>query len=75
MSVPTARKWVHRDRAGKSLEDRSSRPKRSPTRLPEQLVNAIEALRRLWMTAAEIAEILGLAESDTTSAARVGGET
>jgi transposase InsO family protein len=63
VSVPTARKWVRRARAGESLEDRSSRPKRSPARLPRQLVKAIEALRRLWMTAAEIAEILGLALS------------
>jgi transposase InsO family protein len=60
---PTARKWVRRARAGESLEDRPSRPKRSPSRLTKRLVEAIEALRRLWMTAAEIAEILGLALS------------
>jgi transposase InsO family protein len=58
VSEPTARKWVRRARADEPLEDRSSRPRRSPSRLPEQLVEAIEALRRLWMTAAEIAEIL-----------------
>jgi transposase InsO family protein len=58
VSEPTARKWVRRARAGESLEDRSSRPRRSPTRLPRRLVGAIDALRRLWMTAAEIAEIL-----------------
>jgi transposase InsO family protein len=63
VSEPTARKWVRRARAGESLEDRSSRPKQSPTRLPKQLVGVIEALRRLRMTAAEIAEILGLALS------------
>ena len=63
MSEPTARKWVRRARAGESLEDRSSRPRRSPARLAKRLVEAIEALRRLWMTAAEIAEILGLALS------------
>jgi hypothetical protein len=34
--------------------------RRSPSQLPKDLVEAIEALRRLWMTAAEIAEILGL---------------
>src|SRR5207342_649899 len=61
VSEPTARKWVRRARAGQSLEDRSSRPRRSPARLPGRLVSAIEALRRLWMTAAEIAEILALA--------------
>jgi transposase InsO family protein len=63
VSVPTARKWVNRAGAEQSLEDRSSRPRRSPTRLPQRLVEAIEALRRLRMTAAEIAEILGLALS------------
>jgi transposase InsO family protein len=63
VSERTARKWVRRARAGESLEDRSSRPKRSPFRLPERLVEAIEVLRRLWMTAAEIAEVLGLALS------------
>jgi transposase InsO family protein len=63
VSEPTARKWVRRARAGESLEDRSSRPLRSPARLPKRLVGAIEALRRVRMTAAEIAESLGLALS------------
>jgi transposase len=63
VSEPTARKWVQRARLGESLEDRSSRPRRSPARLPGHSVRAIEALRRLWMTAAEIAESLGLALS------------
>ena len=44
----------------RELLDRSSRPRRSPSRLPQQRVQAIEALRRLRMTAAEIAEVLGL---------------
>jgi len=66
VSEPTARKWVRRARAGDSLEDRSSHPRRSPSRLPRRLVEAIETLRRLWMTAAEIAEILGLALSTTS---------
>ena len=38
-------------------------PHRSPTRLPKPLVEAIERLRRVRMTAAEIAEVLGLALS------------
>jgi transposase InsO family protein len=63
VSEPTARKWVRRARAGESLEDRSSRPRRSPGQLPERLVRAIEVLRRVRMTAAEIAESLGLALS------------
>ena len=63
VSGPTARKWVARARAGDSLEDRSSRPHRSPKQLPKRLVRAVERLRRVRMTAAEIAEILGLALS------------
>jgi transposase InsO family protein len=64
VSVVTARKWVRRFGAGDcELGDRSSRPHRSPTRTPERLVAAIASLRRLRMTAAEIAETLGLALS------------
>ena len=60
-STRTAAKWLKRFKDGdQRLEDRSSRPKRSPSRLPEQRVQAIEALRRLRMTAAEIAEVLEL---------------
>jgi transposase InsO family protein len=63
VSVVTARKWVRRAAAGESLEDRSSAPGRVPSRTPERLVAAIAALRRLRMTAGEIAELLGLALS------------
>ena len=60
-SERTASKWLKRYRAGDSeLRDRSSRPRRSPTRLSTERVRVIEALRRLRMTAAEIAEILQL---------------
>src|SRR6266404_1213529 len=60
-SARTAAKWVARYRAGdRELLDRSSRPRRSPLRLPQQRVQVIEALRRLRMTAAEIAEVLDL---------------
>ena len=60
-STRTAAKWVRRFRDGDGqLLDRSSRPRRSPARLPHRRVEAIERLRRLRMTAAEIAEILGL---------------
>lgn len=63
-SVRTAAKWVGRARSGdEQLQDRSSRPHRSPSTLPHALVKAIEALRRVRMTAAEIAEVLGLALS------------
>ena len=57
----TASKWLRRFCEGdRELLDRSSRPRRSPRRLSDQRVRAIEALRRLRMTAAEIAEILKL---------------
>src|SRR3954447_12348680 len=60
-SVRTAAKWVARFRAGdRELLDRSSRPRRSPARLSAQRVQAIERLRRVRMTAAEISEVLGI---------------
>jgi transposase InsO family protein len=60
-SARTAAKWVGRYRAGdRELHDRSSRPRRCPLRLAQQRVEAIEQLRRLRMTAAEIAEVLEL---------------
>jgi hypothetical protein len=60
-SVRTVAKWVGRYRAGEQeLVDRSSRPRRSPRRVPQQRVIAIERLRRVRMTAAEIAEVLEL---------------
>jgi transposase InsO family protein len=63
-SERTAAKWLKRYRQGdRQLCDRSSRPRRSPCRLPQARVEAIERLRRLRMTAAEIAEVLGLPRS------------
>ena len=63
-SERTAAKWLERYRDGdRELLDRSSRPRRSPHRLPPERVRAIVALRRLRMTAAEIAEILALPRS------------
>jgi transposase len=60
-SVRTAAKWLGRYRAGDhDLLDRSSRPLRSPARLPQPRLAAIERLRRLRLTAAEIAEVLDL---------------
>jgi transposase len=45
-SLRTAAKWLARFRAGdRELLDRSSRPSRSPKRLPQQRVLAIERLR------------------------------
>ena len=55
------------------LLDRSSAPRQVPSRLPADRLEAIEALRRLRMTAAEIAEVLGMALSTVSRwLARIG---
>jgi transposase len=61
VSERTAAKWLSRFRAegDPGLLDRSSRPRRCSRRIPAERV----ALRRLRMTAAEIAECLGMALS------------
>jgi transposase InsO family protein len=60
VSVRCARKWVDRYRAAgeDGLGDRSSAPRHVANRTPADRVAAIVALRRLRMTAAEIAELL-----------------
>jgi transposase InsO family protein len=65
VSERTAAKWLARWRAegGAGLLDRSSAPKTRPTQLPAERIKAVEALRRLRMTAMEIAETLGMALS------------
>jgi transposase InsO family protein len=63
VSESTARKWVRRCEAGEPLTDRSSAPVRIPHRAAAGRVEAIRALRLLRMTAAEIAELLGMALS------------
>jgi transposase len=65
VSVRSAAKWVARFKAEgeQGLLDRSSAPKRIPHRTSAERVESIEALRRLRMTAAEIAEALGMALS------------
>ena len=61
VSERTVGKWLARWRAGDhQLRDASSRPHVSPRRLPASVVTAIVKLRRLWLTAAEISEVLGL---------------
>ena len=65
LSERTVRKWIKRYRAGgvSSLEDRSSRPRRSPRQLPRKVVRQIERLRRRKYTGLRIAEELRLAVS------------
>ena len=54
-------RWRLEGEAG--LLDRSSRPHRSPGQLPPDTVEVVQALRKLRMTASEIAEVLRLALS------------
>jgi transposase len=65
VSVRCAGKWVRRYRSEGELglRDRSSAPRRVANRTPVERVEAIVALRHLRMTAAEIAELLGMALS------------
>jgi transposase InsO family protein len=60
VSRRTAAKWLarYRSEGRDGLRDRSSAPKRIPHRTPLERVRVIELLRRLRMTAAEIAEVL-----------------
>ena len=69
VSERTVYRWLRRwrDQGKQGLADRSSRPHRSPTQLARPKVEAIEKLRRLWMTAAQIAEMLGLALSTVSA--------
>jgi transposase InsO family protein len=61
VSVRCAGKWAGRYRAGdRLLLDRSSAPRRVANRTDASRVAAIAKLRRLRMTAAEIAETLGM---------------
>jgi transposase InsO family protein len=59
------RRWREEGEAG--LRDRSSRPRRCPGQLSAATVEAITSLRRLRMTAAQIAEVLGLALSTVSA--------
>jgi transposase InsO family protein len=65
----TVYRWLTRFRleGERGLLDRSCAPKRIPHRTPPQRVEAIAALRRLRMTAAEIAELLEMALSTVSA--------
>jgi transposase len=65
VSERTAYRWLKRwrEEGEQGLLDRSSRPHRSPSKLAARTVALIEKLRRLRMTAVQIAEVLGLALS------------
>jgi transposase InsO family protein len=69
VSSRTACKWVGRFRreGPAGLLDRSSVPHRVPARTPEDRVLTIAALRRLRLTAAEIAEALSMPRSTVSA--------
>jgi transposase len=62
VSDRTVYRWLRRfrEQGEAGLGDRSSAPKRIPHKTPAERVEAIEALRRLRMTAAEISELLSM---------------
>jgi transposase InsO family protein len=72
VSVRCCRKWVGRYRleGERGLLDRSSAPRRVANRTPRDRVEAITALRGLRMTAAEIADTLGMALSTVSGILR-----
>jgi transposase InsO family protein len=69
VSDRTVSKWIKRFReeGEGGLSDRSSAPGRIPHRTPTERVEAIRALRKLRMTAAEIAQALGMALSTVSA--------
>lgn len=75
VSVRTLSKWRrrYRDEGLAGLDDRSSAPRSIPHRTPEDRVQLIASLRRLRMTAAEIAECLAMPLSTVSaSLTRIG---
>ncbi|HLK89815.1 MAG TPA: IS481 family transposase [Polyangia bacterium] len=71
----TVRKWTCRQRTegATGLQDRSSRPTRSPFALDAAWKDAVLALRRLKFTQAQIAQVLELSKSRTQRVVAGGG--
>jgi transposase len=69
VSERTAYRWLKRwrEEGELGLLDRSSAPRSIPHRTPADRVAVIESLRKLFMTAAEIAELLGMALSTVSA--------
>jgi transposase InsO family protein len=72
VSERTAYRWLRRwrDEGEAGLRDRSCAPRSIPHRTPPDRERVIEQLRRLHMTAAEIAECLGMALSTVSAVLR-----
>jgi transposase InsO family protein len=69
----TVRKWVKRQRSTTGLDDRSSRPKASPRRLPSETQRTLLELRRQRWTGARIAAHLGLSRATLSRYLRRAG--
>ncbi len=64
VSWPTVKRWVDRCLAGESMQDRSSRPRRSPTKTPQTVTKRCVSLRlRLREGPVQLAARLNLAPS------------
>ena len=64
VSWPTVKRWVDRDRAGESMQDRSSRPHRSPNKTSQTTTRRCIQLRlRLREGPVQLACRLGIAPS------------
>ena len=75
VSPRTAYKWLARfeDEGLAGLADRTSRPKRSPTKIPASWQAIVLELRRLRMTGAAIASRLGIPRSTVARILKRGG--
>jgi transposase InsO family protein len=74
VSVRCARKWAERYRSGDmELRDRSSAPRRVANRTPPDRIAVIVKLRRLRMTAGEIAETLQMPLSTVSAVLKRNG--
>ena len=60
VSVRTVYKWLRRHANGEGLQDKSSRPRRSPAALKPELVEQVAMLRHQRLTGRRIAGQLGL---------------
>lgn len=73
VSWPTVKRWVDRYLAGESMQDRSSRPRRSPTKTPKAVTKRCVSLRlRLREGPVQLAARLGIAPSTAHRILRSG---
>lgn len=73
ISGTTVRKWWRRHQAGEGLQDRSSRPQRSPRQTCAELRAQVEALRRQRRTGRWIAQQTGLSPATVSRLLRQAG--